>query len=79
MKGKIIYKNSGGFGFTLFVVFLILKLTHTINWSWWIITMPLWIGLGVLIAFLTISMVVFIVGIIVYLFITLLGKVFRWN
>ena len=28
----------------LFIVFLILKLTHVINWSWWWITSPLWIG-----------------------------------
>lgn len=28
----------------LFVVFLILKLTHNIDWSWWWVTSPLWIG-----------------------------------
>jgi hypothetical protein len=28
----------------LFVVFLVLKLTHYIDWSWWWITSPLWIG-----------------------------------
>jgi Transmembrane Fragile-X-F protein len=27
----------------LFVVFLVLKLTNTIDWSWWIVTLPLWI------------------------------------
>lgn len=27
----------------LFVIFLILKLTHTIDWSWWWVTSPLWI------------------------------------
>lgn len=26
----------------LFVVFLSLKLTGTIGWSWWAVTMPLW-------------------------------------
>jgi len=29
--------------FLLFLIFLVLKLTHTIDWSWWCITMPLWI------------------------------------
>lgn len=29
----------------LFMMFLILKLTHTIDWSWWWITAPLWIPL----------------------------------
>jgi hypothetical protein len=38
---------SGG---TLFLVFLILKLTHEIDWSWWYITMPLWIGWLIIIA-----------------------------
>jgi hypothetical protein len=27
----------------LFLVFLVLKLTHVIGWSWWIVTAPLWI------------------------------------
>lgn len=30
-------------GTLLFFVFLILKLTNTIDWSWWWITAPLWI------------------------------------
>lgn len=35
---------SGGIGLTgiLFIVFLVLKLTHTIDWSWWWVTSPLW-------------------------------------
>ena len=46
------YSSGGiGLGTILFVVFLILKLTHVIDWSWWWITAPLWIPfcLGVLI------------------------------
>lgn len=26
----------------LFIVFLVLKLTHVIDWSWWWVTAPLW-------------------------------------
>lgn len=33
-----------GLGMLLFIVFMILKLTHTIDWSWWWITAPLWGG-----------------------------------
>lgn len=33
-----------GFFGILFVVLLVLKLLGVIAWSWWIITMPLWIG-----------------------------------
>jgi hypothetical protein len=29
--------------FVLFIVFLILKLTQVIAWSWWWVTAPLWI------------------------------------
>lgn len=29
----------------LFIVFLVLKLTKTIDWSWWWVTSPLWIQL----------------------------------
>ena len=28
----------------LFVIFLVLKLTHLIAWSWWWVTSPLWIS-----------------------------------
>lgn len=27
----------------LFLVFLVLKLTHVIGWSWWLVTAPLWV------------------------------------
>ena len=37
--------SFGGGGFLLFIVFLILKLTAIIDWSWWIVTLPLWISL----------------------------------
>lgn len=38
-------KTAGGIGFTgaLFLVFLVLKLTKVIDWSWWWVTAPLWI------------------------------------
>ena len=32
----------------LFIVFLILKLTGNIDWSWWWVTSPLWIPLALL-------------------------------
>ena len=38
--------SSGGIGFTglLTIAFIVLKLTHTITWSWWWVLSPLWIG-----------------------------------
>lgn len=35
--------DGGSVAGTIFVVFLVLKLTHTITWSWWWVTAPLWI------------------------------------
>ncbi len=48
-------KSSGmGLGSVLFVVFLVLKLTDHIDWSWWWVTSPLWISglIGVLVMLL---------------------------
>ena len=33
----------------LFVVFLVLKLTGNIDWSWWWVTSPLWIPIAIVI------------------------------
>lgn len=39
--------TSGGIGFTglLTIVFIVLKLTKVINWSWLWVLSPLWISL----------------------------------
>lgn len=39
---------SGGISLptVVFIVFLILKLTNVIDWSWWWVTAPLWISFG---------------------------------
>jgi hypothetical protein len=46
--------SSGGIGFfgLLTVVFIYLKLTHVIAWSWWLVLLPLYGGLVVLLAIL---------------------------
>lgn len=46
--------NSGssgrvGLSAVLFILFLVLKLTGNINWSWWWVTSPLWIPLGLVV------------------------------
>lgn len=55
--------GSGGIGLPmlLFIIFLILKLTNVIDWSWWWVTAPLWISaaLGILF-FLFIGFVLFL-------------------
>lgn len=43
--------EQGGFDLaqTLFTVFLVLKLTDLITWSWWWVTAPIWIPLGLVV------------------------------
>jgi hypothetical protein len=42
MGNKIINGSVSLLG-ALFIVLFILKITNTINWSWWLITLPLWL------------------------------------
>jgi hypothetical protein len=55
---------SGGLGLStiLFVVFLVLKLTGQIDWSWWWVTAPLWGGLALVVA--VVAIIVAVWGII---------------
>lgn len=60
MPEYIRQKSGEGVGFfgLLFITFLVLKLTHVIDWSWWWVTAPLWGG--------------FAIGVVVFVFIGLL-------
>ena len=52
-------KESGiGLDIILFVVFLILKLTGDIDWSWWWVTSPLWIPIAVVIVFMILGTII---------------------
>lgn len=58
MSIKKKYSNSSNEDFLgiLFIVFLVLKLTNVIDWSWWWVTAPLWGGIAVVIVvFLIVS------------------------
>jgi hypothetical protein len=51
--------SSGiGIGMILFLIFMVLKLTNHIDWSWWWITSPLWIPVLFLILFFLISYII---------------------
>lgn len=57
MSNEKSYGCTGGIGVTLFIVFLVLKLAEVgavASWSWWWVTSPLWIPLGIGIIFLII-------------------------
>jgi len=48
----------------MFVVFLVLKLTGNIDWSWWWVTSPLWLPIVSIIGLIALIMVVAILIII---------------
>lgn len=59
--------TTSGISFSgvLFIVFLILKLTGVIGWSWWWVTAPLWVPVGIaVVVFLVTIITVLIKGII---------------
>lgn len=53
--------RAGASGVTLLTIaFIVLKLTHVIDWSWWWVLSPTWIPLAILLAFILIGFPVFI-------------------
>lgn len=53
---------SSGFPFLsiLTLIFITLKLTGYINWSWWWVLAPMWIPLAIFIAVMTVAGIVLI-------------------
>ena len=52
--------SSGGLSFTgaLTILFIGLKLTHVINWSWWWILSPIWISASIVLTIFAIVIAV---------------------
>jgi hypothetical protein len=59
--------NSGGIGLggILGVAFIILKLTHTITWSWLWVLAPFWIPIAILVVFLLIALIFAIIAAVI--------------
>jgi hypothetical protein len=61
-------KSNSGTGLSLsavlFIVFLVLKLTGNIDWSWWWVTSPLWIPLALGLAIVGFVFLLIIVALI---------------
>jgi hypothetical protein len=51
--------SSSGIGFSglLTIVFIVLKLIGKIDWSWWWVLSPLWIGAAVALAVITVAVI----------------------
>jgi len=52
--------TSGGIGFTgaLQIAFIVLKLCKVINWSWFWVLSPLWIGFALIFVILIIAAII---------------------
>lgn len=63
MAKEVSSSSSSGIGFSglLTVVFVYLKLTHVIFWSWWWVLAPIWIG------FVITTLVIFGIAVLVEL------------
>ncbi len=71
-------KGNGGIGVCglLFVLFVGLKLTEVIDWSWWWVTAPLWGGFALVVAIVCGGFALAYVGIFG---LTLIQKFQRWR
>ena len=53
-------KSSGlGILAVLQIVFLILKLTGLIDWSWWLVLVPLWTDIGLSLLYIIIALIIY--------------------
>ncbi len=76
---KIVYKREGvGFCSLLGLLFIALKLTGIIAWSWWFVLAPLYvpiaIGIVAYTGFFVVGLIVLVVGVILALVFENLGK-----
>ena len=58
MSDKIQITGGVGFGGLLAIVFITLKLTKVIAWSWWWVLCPLWIPFAIVLAFILLAGVI---------------------
>jgi len=59
--------SSGGIGFSglLTIVFIVLKLTGYITWSWWWVLAPSWIPLAIFAGILLVVAIVALVAVLI--------------
>ncbi len=65
MDGKVSkISANGGVGFfgLLQVAFIVLKLTNVIDWSWWVVLIPAFIQIAVILMLLVIAVIIIVKG-----------------
>lgn len=65
-ESKSVTVNLGGFSTLLTILFIALKLTNYIDWSWWWVLAPMWIsaalGISILFVFAIFTCVILMLG-----------------
>lgn len=61
IMSKVQTSNGIGFGGILGLIFITLKLTEVIDWSWWWVLSPLWIPIGVVLIVYVIALAALLV------------------
>ncbi len=53
--------SASGIGFTglLTIAFIVLKLCHIIDWSWWWVLSPIWISVAIVITIIVVMLLIF--------------------
>lgn len=57
-KNEVSYNGGAGFVGLLTILFIGLKLTGHIAWSWWWVLSPIWITFGVVFSFFLLALLV---------------------
>ena len=61
-ENRTVVKGGASFTELLTLVFIVLKLTGVISWSWWWVLSPIWIGFGL-------AAVICLIVLILYIFV----------
>jgi hypothetical protein len=62
MSDKKNTSNGLGLGMILFLIFMTLKLTGDIDWSWWWVTSPLWIPVLLVLVVFAVLRIAYYIG-----------------
>lgn len=53
---------GAGFSTLLTIAFIVLRLCGVIDWSWWWVLSPLWIGFGIVLIVLAVALLIAALG-----------------
>lgn len=56
------FEIGGGFLATLTIIFVIAKILGYINWSWWLVFLPVLIGVAISVFIILVIIILFIIG-----------------